>query len=176
MGYRLTVPPYYLAAMLGLLLSICSTSAFASPVERLEAVGSATLRVLLWTIYDSRLYSPDGNYEGIEPDLALEITYRRDIKAQDLLERTRKEWRELGLYEAGHEQWLKQLAGLWPDVKEDDSLVLRVDENLASQFFFNGQAIGAIASAEFTRNFLAIWLSENSSYPKLRNRLVGLSD
>jgi hypothetical protein len=161
--------------MAGLLISCWSVSILGSPVDRLEAVGSATLRVLLWTIYDSRLYSPDGEYQGVEPDLALEITYRRNIAAQDLLQRTRKEWRELGLYKPEHERWLEQLTGLWPDVKNGDSLVLRVDENLASQFFFNGQAIGEIASAEFTRNFLAIWLSEDSSYPKLRNRLVGLS-
>jgi len=145
----------------------------AAQLEDLHPVGDATLRVLFFTIYDSRLYTPDGDYEGVEPDLALQIIYRRDIAAADLIDRTRKEWRNLSLYGEGSEAWLAQLTSLWPDIEQGDSLTLRVDAQLASRFYFNGKHIGTIDDPAFTEDFLAIWLSENSSYPRLRDQLVG---
>jgi len=161
------------ALLAGLLLT---SQANSTPIQELDRVGSATLKVWFWTIYDSRLYTPDGDFEGIEPGLALELDYRRDIKTGELIKRTRSEWQKLELYEDGQEAWLEQLAALWPDIRDGDELVLHVGDDLASRFYYNGEQIGEIANAEFTRQFLAIWLSEKSSYPKLRDQLVGLTD
>ena len=145
----------------------------AAPLDDLRPVGCATLRVLFFTIYDSRLYTPDGDYRGIEPDLALHIVYRRDIAAADLIDRTRREWQRLSTYDEKSEAWLTRLALLWPDIEQGDSLTLRVDAELASRFYLNGAFIGTIGDPAFTEDFLAIWLSENSSYPRLRDQLVG---
>ena len=148
-------------------------TAFASPVDDLQKVGSARLKVLLWTIYDSTLYSPDGNYERVEPDLALELTYRREIAAQELIERTAQEWQNLGLDSREQASWLEQLKTLWPDVRPGDTLTLRVDAQLGSRFYFNDQFIGELEDADFTRRFLAIWLDSNSRYPRQRAELLG---
>ncbi|MCG8414020.1 MAG: chalcone isomerase family protein [Pseudomonadales bacterium] len=148
----------------------------ASPTQDLNPVGSATLKVLFWTIYDSSLFTPNGIYEGVKPGLALQINYRRNISRSDLIDRTRDEWQKLDLYQAGCEEWLSALEVMWPDLKRGDELVLHVDEDLNSNFFFNDELIGSIKDSKFTENFLAIWLSENSSYPRLRNQLVGLRD
>lgn len=159
----------------GLVLSLLLAGpAQAVPVQQLDAVGAATLKVFLWTIYDSRLYSEDGNFDGIEPNVALEITYRRNIDSQDLVQRTRKEWRKLSLYQPRHEQWLDELRSMWPDVKDGDTLLLVVEKNLASQFYLNGNPIGRMEDSDFTRSFLSIWLSKDSSYPALRDQLLGL--
>lgn len=164
----------YLSALLASL--VLASQAHSTPVQDLDRVGSATLKVWFWTIYDSRLYSPDGQFDGIEPGLALELDYKRDIATDELISRTRKEWQKLDLYHEGQEGWLEQLARLWPAIQEGDELVLHVGNELGSSFYYNGEAIGEITDAEFTRQFLAIWLSEKSSYPKLRDQLVGLTD
>lgn len=157
-----------------IVLLLWSLSLQAAPLDDLHPVGAATLKVLFFTIYDSRLYTPDGDYDGVEPDLALHIIYRRDIAAADLIDRTRKEWQKLSVYEARSEEWLERLASLWPYIEEGDALTLRVDEELASRFYFNDEFIGVLADSAFTRDFLAIWLSEESSYARLRDQLIGI--
>lgn len=159
--------------ILGLLLS---ATALANPTRGLEPVGAATLKVLFWTIYDSELYSPDGEFSGVEPGLVLAITYRRNIRSNDLVARTSQEWRKLGLPDQDHETWLQQLAALWPDVSKGDSLVLEVDEDLGSRFYRNDDFLGEVKDTDFTRQFLAIWLSRDSSYPDLRDQLLGLAN
>ena len=144
----------------------------ANPVEELEPVGSATLKVLFWSIYSSTLYTDDGIYTGIEPDLALQITYRRRISKIDLLDRTEEEWENTSRNQRSWKGWLTQLDKILPDVERGDVLVLRVSNSLASLFFFNNSLIGTIEDQDFTKDFLALWLSERSSYPKLRNKLV----
>ncbi len=138
-------------------------------------VGSATLTKLFWTIYDSRLFTTSGEYRGIESDLVLEIVYQRKISKQQLINSTRDEWQALSLYtESSSEQWLNELEQFWPDVDKSDTIELKVSEQLNSHFYFNGNAIGTINDAEFTRRFLAIWLSPDSRYPKLQRQLTGV--
>ena len=139
----------------------------------LQMVGQARLNVLFWPVYDSRLYSPDGRYaEGARP-LRLEIQYLRDVEAQDLLEQTRKEWQRLGTGPAQQQQWLASLEQLWPDVSENDVLALVVDEQDRSTFLLNGKPLGTIDDPAFGGEFLAIWLSPETSRPELRLALLG---
>lgn len=147
--------------------------AWANPTQNLDKVGSAKLRVFLWNIYESALYTPSGEFEGIVPGLALEIEYQRNISKRAFIDYTREEWQKQSLYSDQSELWLAQLKNIFPSVRKEDSLVLRVNDAMASEFYFNEEFIGQIANANFTREFLAIWLSEQSSYPDLRNQLIG---
>jgi hypothetical protein len=61
-----------------------------------------------------------------------------------------------------------------PTSKKGDQLLLQVTEELASRFVFNGQVVGSISDPAFTERFLAIWLSEKSSYPAQRKQLLGI--
>lgn len=150
-------------------------SVSANPVQDLDKVGSAKLRVLLWNIYESALYTPSGDFEGIEPGLALEIEYKRNISKKSFIDYTREEWQKQSLYKDESELWLANLREIFPSVRKGDRLVLKVANSLTSEFYFNNEFIGEINNANFTNEFLAIWLSEQSSYPDLRNQLVGNS-
>jgi hypothetical protein len=137
-------------------------------------VGEARLSKLLWDIYDSRLYTPNGVYNGIEPGLVLEIAYLRKIPSKQLLDATRKEWRAMSLYDkAASEAWLQQLRNIWPDVIKGDVIRLEVGPQLGSHFLYNGRPIGSLREAEFTHRFLAIWLSPQSRYSELQQQLTG---
>jgi hypothetical protein len=139
----------------------------------LQMVGQARLSVMFWPVYDSRLYSPDGNYSEKTRPLRLEIQYLRDVEAQDLVANTRKEWQHLGMGDVKQQQWLAALERLWPDVGENDVLALVVDEQDRSTFLLNGKALGTIDDPAFGGDFLAIWLSPETSRPDLRLALLG---
>ena len=166
-----------LPTLLLIMLSVLTTAkSYSSPVDRLQPVGSTTLKVLLWTIYHSTLFTDDGEYRGIEPGLALQIDYRRNIKSEKLISTTRDQWQKLALYDPDtSESWLVELASLWPDIRRGDSITLYVEPDLSATFFYNGESLGQLNDAGFTAAFLAIWLDENSTFPELRNELVGLN-
>ena len=159
----------------GVIFGICLAGLVtADPVKELDQVGTATLRVLFWTIYNSTLYSIDGEFRGVEPGIALELTYRRRITTTTLIDWTRREWQKQSLSGEQSEEWLEILSTIWSDVKRGDVLVLKVSSDLSSEFYKNDELIGSLTDPLFTSNFLSIFISEKSSYPKLRARLVGI--
>ena len=159
--------------VLSLLVLASAPLAQGSPTEPLREVGSTTLKVMFWTVYDSTLFSPSGNYRGIEPGLALQIEYRRNIDNQRLVDATRDQWQELGLYREQSEQWLDELTHLWPDIQRGDSITLLVEAGLSATSYFNEKRLGQIQDPRFTTDFLAIWLAENTRFPELRDELIG---
>ena len=159
----------------GVIFGICLAGLVtADPIKELDQVGTATLRVLFWTIYNSTLYSLDGEFRGVEPGIALELTYRRRITTTTLIDWTRREWQKQSLSGEQSEEWLEILSTIWSDVKRGDVLVLKVSSDLSSEFYKNDELIGSLTDPLFTSNFLSIFISEKSSYPKLRARLVGI--
>ena len=143
---------------------------------RLEKVGEAKLEVLFWSIYRSRLYSPDGTYKpGVRP-LRLEIEYLRDIRSEDLVKRTGDEWEQLGVTDPAREEWLATLRALWPDVSKNDVLAVELDEESRATFFHNERRLGSIEDSDFGQRFVDIWLSPDSSRPEMRLALTGKRD
>jgi len=158
------------------LLVLTSIRTYAAPVAQLQPVGSTTLKVMFWKIYDSTLFTDDGDYSGIEPGLALKIDYRRNIRREWLISTARDQWRELNLYDpTASEYWLQELTDLLPDIRRGDSITVFVEADMSTSFFHNEKSLGQLNDSRFTESFLAIWLAENSRFPKLRNQLVGLS-
>ena len=146
---------------------------FEDPLQDLRLVGEAQLRSFFWRVYDSYLYTKSGSYKGIEPGLALKIEYRRAIHGDELISRTGKEWEKLGLLSDESSEWLTKLEEFLPSGIRGDVIVLKVGDNLESIFHYNFEQIGKIKIPQFTRDFLSIWLSRNSSYPKFRQQLIG---
>ena len=138
-------------------------------------VGEARLKVLLWKVYDSALYTPRGRWLGAGP-YQLSLTYLRDIPVEQLIKETRKAWDEQNRVHPEQENWLQALAEMWPDISAGDNLVFGVGAEDQNQFWFNGQSIGGIDHPDFAAFFGGIWLSEDSPRPALRARLIGEQD
>ena len=138
-------------------------------------VGEARLKVLLWKVYDSALYTPSGRWLGAGP-YQLSLTYLRDIPVEQLIKETRKAWDEQNRVHPEQENWLRALAEMWPDISAGDNLVFGVGADDQNQFWFNGQSIGGIDHPDFAAFFGGIWLSEDSPRPALRARLIGEQD
>lgn len=157
-----------------LCIFITSGVSMANSLADLKKVGEAKLKVLFWDVYNSSLYSQTGKYQAEQFPQALEINYLRDIDSQDLVEKTQEEWEKLGIKQEVFKPWVTLLTNIFPDIKKSDTLLLNVSENQQSEFFFNGESIGKILDPSFGKHFLRIWLDENCSYPKVRNKLIGL--
>lgn len=154
-----------------------STSASKMPgkQESLQKVGEARLRVLLWSVYTSRLYTPTGTYTESERPLRLEIEYLINVESTALVDRTAREWDAMGRQHPRQDEWLQRLDTLWPDIDKKDVLTLEVDENDVSTFYHNGEQLGRIEDPAFGEHFLDIWLSEDSTRPSLREELIGMT-
>lgn len=137
-----------------------------------QEVGRIRFSVLFWKVYDSRLLTLTGDYDENSYPKQLEITYLRDIDKQDLVDNTEKQWQHLNYSAEQYQEYLPWLAEVWPDIKKGQQLSIVVDQD-TSQFYFNGKAIGQPRSRTFGDMFLAIWLSPNTSEPKLRAELIG---
>jgi hypothetical protein len=159
--------------ILSLIFSLTIGTAMANPINSLQKVGEAKLEILFWDIYTSELFSTTGQYQEDIFPVALKIKYLRNIDAEDLLDRTLSEWLKLGISEEQAKPWLTQLKGLWPNIKKSDELLLLVNSDKSSEFFFNDESLGQLDDSEFGPSFLRIWLDENCSYPKLRKMLIG---
>lgn len=150
-------------------------ASMASPLDGLKKVGEAKLTVYFWDVYHSSLYSPTGSYQAELFPMALNIDYLRDIDAEDLLESTKEEWQKLGINSSESAEWLVKLADIFPDIKKGDTLLLLVNDAQQSTFFYNDNPVGVIKDVDFGRSFLRIWVDKNASYPKVRNKLIGLT-
>jgi hypothetical protein len=160
----------YLLGMLTVLLA-----SFAQADQRpddLNLVGEAKLKIMMWDIYQCRLYTPTGRFEESTSEYMLEITYLRNIKNTHLVEQTHKQWQHLGIPDSQSEPYIEQLRALWPDVIEGDTLTMHVTAT-STTFFYNGAPTGEITEPSFGPMFVSIWLSPETSQPKLRKKLLG---
>ena len=157
-------------AMVG---ALCMCAVAGASSGDLKLVGEGRLKVLFWSVYDSSLYTADGAYNSGQHPLRLEIKYLLNIDADDLVARTRQEWQFQNLRHPRQQQWLDRLQALWPDINARDVLSLQIDERHHSSFSLNGEVLGRIEDEDFSRQFLAIWLAQETSQPDLRLALIG---
>ncbi len=148
-------------------------TSISQAVEYDKQVGQGRLSVLFFDVYDIALYSPTGNFSFDAP-FSLSLTYLRDIKASDIVTSSIDEITNLGLTNNQLlESWRTKLAEFIPDVVEGDTLRAEVDADKITRFYHNDVPIGTITDATFVPWFFGIWLSENTSKPRLRLQLLG---
>lgn len=139
----------------------------------LKLVGSANLSVWWWDIYNAELYNSEGMYRSNQGPLVLKITYQREIQNDDLLEETAKQWQRFSIPQNKINSWLEQVAPMWPNVAENDTITFYIDNQKHGHFFFNEEFMGSIPDPEFSEHFVNIWLAANGPYPKMTQELTG---
>ncbi len=149
-----------------------------SPSSELRLIGAGPLRYFGFHVYDASTWSERGEsikaIEGLTYPFALQIRYARDIRASDLIDKTRDAWRELSISGAEVDSWLATLKKIWPDVKENDVIVCYVNNDGEAEFYINGELRGTVLSREFARAFLSIWLDQNAEFKRLQQQLTGV--
>lgn len=161
-----------------LTLYIFSFNSNASELNKMHLIGKAQMSVLFFDIYDIELLSNTKDWQQNTYPQALKISYLRDISKEDLIKATQEQWQHIKLTNPNQTKWLEKLNDIWPQIQEGNGLTIIVDSNQSSKFYFNDevqthQFIGELADPDFGPAFLAIWLSNNTSEPKLRAKLLG---
>jgi hypothetical protein len=152
--------------------AVAPSDELALAIDVWPLVGEARLKVLIWEVYDSALYTPSGRWQGDAP-YQLSLHYLRDIPAGKLIEETDKAWQEQGRNHPKQGEWLTLLGDLWPDITEGDNLVFGMNASGDSAFWFNGTLIGSIDDPDFGGLFGGIWLDPDTPRPELRAQLIG---
>ena len=93
-------------------------------------------------------------------------------KAKEIVKATNEQWEHIGKKELA-DKYDSKLLSIWPDIRQGDSLTLVTNEQGMSTFYHNDEKIGEINESQFSDDFLAIWLNEKTSEPKLRKQLLG---
>lgn len=166
---------------LGLMLGAAAAQAIPNQeLDSLAEVGSGELRWLGMDVYEARLLSASGRFEGLDSTspVALEITYRRNITRDRLVRTTEREWQRLGrqLGLPGRQQvngWLDEIASIWPDVAPGDRITAMVEPGGPTLFYGNDGLLGVVADPQFGPAFLGIWLHPATRAADLRADLLG---
>ena len=152
--------------------TMASSGELALATDVWPLVGEARLKVFIWEVYDSALFTPSGHWQGDGP-YRLSLHYLRNIPAAKLVEETEKAWRQQGRDHPRLNEWLALLGELWPDITEADNLVFGLNASGESAFWFNGIALGSIKDRDFGPLFGGIWLDPDTPRPELRAQLIG---
>ncbi len=169
--------------LLTLLLWGIGSHALAGEWRSWPVVGEATFRWFMLTIYHSQLRTPNGQYLVDEHNvtaqpLALDIEYRKNIKAKALLDATAKQWSKQGIDARLQRGWLSHLAGIFPDIRVGEHIIY-VTDGLTGEFYWQREQelryIGKVTDIQLSSAFLGIWLGKNTRYPKLRQQLTGVT-
>jgi Chalcone isomerase-like len=156
--------------------STASPAAVAQAIGNAKPLGQSRLVVFGFNIYDARLWTGDGfsaaNYAS-QP-FALELRYLRNFSGAMIAERSLKEMQRLGsVSDEQAVQWLDKMKRLFPDVKKGDQLIGIHRPEGISVFTLNGKPLGEVRDRQFSRLFFGIWLSPQTSEPKMRGELIG---
>jgi hypothetical protein len=140
-----------------------------------QLVGKGRLTVWGFQVYDARLWAPAGFAAGsfASQPLALELAYLRDFAAKDIAERSLQEMRRSqAITDAQAARWRAELLRVIPNISRGDRILGLHRPGVGAAFWFNGKISGEITDAEFARLFFGIWLSPQTSEPKLRDALL----
>jgi len=138
----------------------------------LKQVGTSTLRVAFFKVFDSALFTESGDWRDPRTSFRFELTYARSISGNFLVSQTTKEWDHLGFQDNRRPRWVEALKAIWPDVNKGDTIAFDVDAEGVSRFYFNGAWVGTINDPDFAPSFIAIWLSPDTSRPAHRDGLL----
>lgn len=138
-----------------------------------QKVGQGRMTYLFWDVYDATLYAPDGIWNSEKP-FALELSYLRELKGKKIADRSVEEIRNQGFRdEVKLATWHAQMRNIFPNVTDGDTLTGIYTENGEAVFYKDSAEVGRIKDAEFSRAFFNIWLSEKTTEPGLRRKLLG---
>ncbi len=155
---------------------------FPSELEEIAAQipwrkrGTATLRVLLFKVYDATLWSSAEKANPLEEKapFALDITYALAVKRDDLVDTSMQEMIRLRSPNAATQnRWNTSLKSVFPSVVSGDRLLGVSIPAKGVRFYHNGKLTGEVADSAFSEAFFAIWLDGNTKKPDVRRALLG---
>lgn len=152
-------------------------SGWREQLPQAELVGSGDFSWFGFSVYNAKLWSPARQVDFTEP-FALELTYRRTISRETLVDTSLDEIRRINGEPLDSEQqsaWTKQMSQAFVDVKDGTRITGVFLPGEGCRFYVDGKLQHVIDDQEFARAFFSIWLDPQTRSPKLRAALLGLN-
>jgi hypothetical protein len=148
-----------------------------SEIKATKPYSSGTLTWLLFTAYEATLWT-DAPQWSMKAPFALTLTYRMSFSTDELVERTIEELARVApaTPRDALTRYAAALTRAFPSVKDGDRITALHVPGQAVRFFHNGSPTMEIAEPAFAESFFGIWLSPRTAEPKLRARLLRLSN
>ena len=165
-----------LFALIILVFSISWTSqaqqeGFQSP----KLIGEGTLKVLMWEVYDLRLFT-DGTPFLWSDKFMLEFDYSRELKKESVIDASLKEFKlQPNVTDKDIKAWEVYLEQVIQSVQKGTKASVMWVPDSQIIFHYEGSKPTTIENEKFARAFLNIWLGEKTSRPKLRNKHLNKS-
>lgn len=167
--------------LLAVMIMLFSTAAFAamnkphaidSVIKSETAYGQGKLSKLFIKVYDASLWT-DAEVWSENSVYALALQYDLSIDGADLAERSIEEMQHVSPYPKEKDEAFKaQLLKVFPNVKKGDVITALFDPKKGATFYHNDKLSGSIKDLDLAKRFMAIWLSPDTSEPKLRAALL----
>ena len=138
-----------------------------------QRVGESQLRVIFWHVYDAEFFTYSGAYKNLNEPARLLITYRRSVKAKDLVKETQQQWQDLGFVTQQDKDWTEALEDIFPDVQAGDQLTFTLNADQSALLEYNNESGHEFPAAKQNQQFLLIWLSDDSAFPEMTKELKG---
>lgn len=152
-------------------------SGWREQLPQASLVGSGDFSWFGFSVYNAKLWSPARQVDFTEP-FALELTYRRTISRETLVDTSLDEIRRINGEPLDSEQqsaWTKQMSQAFVDVKDGTRITGVFLPGEGCRFYVDGKLQHVIDDQEFARAFFSIWLDPQTRSPKLRAALLGLN-
>lgn len=142
-------------------------------IPNAQKVGEGRMSYLMFDLYDAALYASEGALGSSKP-FALKLSYLRALKGDKIADRSKIEMQKQNRWSDQQlDLWHQKMLQIFPDVDQGDELTGVYTRSGKTLFFKAGKEIGTINDPDFGLAFFDIWLSEKTSAPDLRKKLLG---
>ena len=163
-----------LLALLILIPSLSWTSEFKQEIfQSPKLIGEGTLKVLMWEVYDLRLYT-DGTAFSWQDKFMLEFDYSRELKKESVIDASLKEFKlQPNVTDKDIKSWEMYLEQVIQPVQKGEKATIQWVPDGQIIFHYEDSKPAVIENEQFAVAFFNIWLGEQTSRPKLRSQLLG---
>lgn len=155
-------------------VAMANESVINQYIENPKEVGSVKFEYIFWDVYFATLYAPEGAFDADQP-YALSLKYLRDFDGASIAERSVKEMKQQGFNDKQKlTEWEAVMVEIFPDVKKGQTITGISNAEGEALFYLDEQLLGTVPDPDFTSKFFDIWLSDKTSEPKLRQKLLKL--
>lgn len=145
-------------------------------VPEAKLVGQGRAQILVWDVYDAKLYAPGGVYIEDRP-FALELSYLQVLEGTTIADHAVSEMRRLGYRnEVKLAAWHDRISRIFPDVVPGNTVTGVYIPGGRTIFYKDGEEAGYVDDPSFGKEFFRIWLDARTSLPSLRKDLLNLNN
>ncbi len=166
----------------GLALVVCCSSALAAPplppavtsvAVGLHRLGTGRHTIFGMPVFDASLWIVGNQYSSSEPH-AVDLVPSVPIPPSKLVGGLIDEMAELkAADDAQREAWRALMLKACPSLSRGDQLVILVMPDGTTTMFYNGEKRESVDDPNFGAALFRVWLDPRTSYPRVRNGMLG---